>query len=785
MEQTTPEVTLDNCDKEPIHILGRIQSHGFLMVCRSTDFQIVQVSENAADYTSMSVESLLESTFSSLFNDDISQKLHNAVEEGLQKADTVWTLLIPDVQVNGQSQYWNLIAHTAHDIAPDLLLLEFEPIADDAAVQQYYQWPDQILQLALSSVSVEDIFDRCAVQIKEFTGFDRVMVYRFGKDWHGEVIAEAKNEELEPYLGLHYPASDIPAQARKLYVRNLVRIIADVGSETSVVTPAITPREHGDQSPLNLSDSVLRAVSPIHIEYLQNMGVQASMSISILNSGELWGLFACHHYAPKFVDYSLRSICKFISTILSGFLETKLVLFDSDYLTRLTGINEVLMKQMVVADHWTQGLTDSATTILQAVNCSGAAICLGNDVHLLGKTPSDAQVRLLVDWLNEQYQEGLFVTNQLSQIVHSPAAHPLVTEGSPTESTSTLTTENEHIAESLTDSISDIAGLLAIQLLPDSNDSILWFRPEVLQTVKWAGKPTKEMTITDDVVHLSPRKSFEVWSQTVEGQSEHWKLEEVEAVRRLAANVQSVIVSHTMKVEQINKELVQANKELDAFSYTVAHDLRSPLRHIESYSEILYEEYRDQLDDDALGILETVLHSTSRMKQLVNDLLAYSRIGRTEAIYNRFDPRPLIDEILKSLIDAKLEKTVVVRIDALPQLYGDQPMLRQVFTNILDNAVKYSSHESEPTIEIGGSADDEFTTIYVKDNGVGFDMEYVDKAYNVFGRLHTDDEFEGTGIGLAIVARIASTHNGRSWIESAPNIGTTIYFSIPTYSGLE
>lgn len=782
MNQTIPDVTIDNCDKEPIHILGRIQSHGFLIVCRRATAQIVQISQNATDYTGMATELLLQSNLADLLEPAIYQKLRDASQKESAPSDPIWTFLVPNVQVGKQATLWNLIAHTAHDIAPDLMLVEFEPMADETDLQQYYQWPQQILQLALSSDSLEEIFNLCAMRIKEFTGFDRVMVYRFGEEWHGEVIAEAKNAELEPYLGLHYPASDIPAQARQLYVRNLVRIIADVDSQPSSFSPSLTPREKGGESPLNLSDSSLRAVSPIHIEYLQNMGVKTSMSISILQDGKLWGLFACHHYHAKFVDYNLRSICRFISTILSGFLETKLTAFDSRYLAQLTSVNETLMTQMLEADYWVNGLTDAATTILEITNCTGVAVHLDEKIVLLGKTPSRTQLASLAGWIESRYKDGLFTTDRLSWIIKESATPFEDSTGSiDSEHSGALSEQVPISVEDFSDCITDIAGVMAIQLMKNTSVSILWFRPEVLQTVKWAGKPTKEMAITNDIVHLSPRKSFETWSQDIEGKSLPWKLEEIEAVRRLSSNIQSVIVSHTMQVDQINEELRRTNHELEAFSYSVAHDLRAPLRHIDSYAEILYDEYKEQLDDEAIEILKTILTSSARMKKLVHDLLAYSRVGRSKKIYNSFAARALVDEVLTFLLEPRVEKRIEVQINSLPDLYGDHPMMRQVFSNILDNAIKYSSREPEPKIEIGGYEDAEMATIYVKDNGVGFDMKYAENAFRIFSRLHSDDEFEGTGTGLAIVERVIGSHHGKTWIESAPTVGTTIYFSVPKF----
>ncbi len=307
-ESIQPQVDLTNCDKEPIHIPGKIQSHGVLLALDNADRRITHVSENLQHYFNIAAGDVLGKT--------LPEFLH---ESGLAKERADFTTYLdlqpadaPDagmVLTSKSGVAFHLIMHQSSNN----LLVEFEPLVDDkdADVQDIMS---SMLTQILGARTLKETLFFCVDQVKKIIGYDRVMIYRFAEDGHGEVVAESVNEGFESFYGLHYPSTDIPKQARELYKKNLVRIIADVHSADS---PILVKDEKALEKPLDLTDSVLRAVSPIHIQYLKNMGVYASFSVSLIANNELWGLIACHHYSPKLIDYRKRNSCKVIGQLLS------------------------------------------------------------------------------------------------------------------------------------------------------------------------------------------------------------------------------------------------------------------------------------------------------------------------------------------------------------------------------------------------------------------------------------------------------------------------------------
>jgi light-regulated signal transduction histidine kinase (bacteriophytochrome) len=228
-------------------------------------------------------------------------------------------------------------------------------------------------------------------------------------------------------------------------------------------------------------------------------------------------------------------------------------------------------------------------------------------------------------------------------------------------------------------------------------------------------------------------------------------------------------------------ELLQAaNKELEAFSYSVSHDLRAPLRHIDGYAALLSKSAGETMNDKARRYLQTISDSAKQMGQLIDDLLVFSRMGRQEMLRSTVNLNQLVKTVIHDLRLDLQGKTISWTIGVLPEVPGDPAMLRQVFMNLIANAVKFTATRPEPRIEIGAmqQAPHE-VTLYVRDNGVGFDMQYVNKLFGVFQRLHRNDEFEGTGIGLANVRRIIHRHGGHTWAEGALDLGATFYVSLP------
>ncbi|WP_080240275.1 ATP-binding protein [Spirosoma rigui] len=737
------DVNLINCDQEPIHILGYIQSHGYLCAIKPDTYTVVHASANLAELVGQPVAEVLGQSLDTLLakTDLPAATLIELLNVGQRNGS--WENINPNrIQINGHP--WNLIVHEHNG----LLLLEWEPTDKEHKVSLNQRLIAEALTEVQSSRRLTDLLQNTARRVKAIIGFDRVMVYRFSADWHGQVIAEEKEPDLEPFLGLNYPASDIPRQARELYKTNLVRLIADAGSQPSPILSE--PGWPADQ-PLDMTHSTLRAVSPVHIEYLINMGVHASMSISLLYRGELWGLISCHHYSPRFVDYPSRQAAKFVSQLLSAALEFRKDEEDQTQLLQRQEAGRRLHEQLLADEDVVRALTRHTTTALDLTGAEGVVLLFNNQQHRLGKTPDEAAVTQLVEWLKTTHIDSFLETSQLP-ILYKPA-----------------------------EAFSEVgAGILAIVLSRELNEYLIWFKPERIQQVTWAGNPEKAVTVNDDgQARLSPRKSFAAWTELVHNTSEPWGQIEVAVAIKLREDILQVVNRQANEIRILNQRLQAAYEELDAFSYTVSHDLRTPLSSIRCYSEILLEEYGENFNPDAKALFQKVIDSTDRMRGLIRHILFYSRMGRAEIKAQPIDMQQLLQTLREEIMITEKDRSLTIDITSTPDLTGDPTMVAQLFMNLMTNAAKYTQSKPVGQIQVHGEQLGSEVIYTVKDNGIGFDMKEAGKMFELFKRLENARSFKGSGVGLAIVKRIVNRHRGKIWYQSEPNHGATFYVSFP------
>ncbi|GJD31540.1 Phytochrome-like protein cph1 [Methylobacterium adhaesivum] len=738
--ETPPQIDLTACDREPIHIVGSVQPHGFLLSLDAETLAIAQASENVPAHAQVGAR--LDAVLPELvavvrrYLDDPPK------EDGAHYLRTV-TLI-------GTGLTYEVAAHRVDG----LVVLELEEI-DGADIEAGLDALTPRLRAFVQSLrvapSIEELCEIVATDIRHITGFDRALVYRFDRDWHGTVLAESGNGVLPSYLDLRFPASDIPAQARELYRRNRLRIIPDAGYRAVPIRPDRTPAG----KPLDLSQSVLRSVSPVHVEYMRNMGTMASMSVSILVDDTLWGLVSCHNREPRRVPLQARNACDFLTQIFALQLSARERGAQAEQRLALGAVQARLLGFMAEEDSFVDGLLKHPDDVMALVNAPGAAIVTGDRCRLIGITPREEDVRSLYDWLSSQTDEAeVFVTESMSELLPE--------------------------ARSFADTAS---GVLAISVSKKYASYILWFRPEVVRTVKWGGNPVKP-AIPDPAGgpdRLHPRKSFEIWKETVKARSLPWSVPEVEAAKDLRTSVLGIVLRRAEELASLSEELQRSNKELEAFSYSVSHDLRAPFRHIVGYSNLLKNRESANLSDKGRHYVETIIEAALSAGTLVDNLLTFSQMGRHALNRVSGDMNALIEEVRRKVMrDVPADRAVRWQIGTLGRAYADPFMLRLVVENLLSNAIKYTRGRPEAVIEIGRLPPTEGEAVfYVRDNGVGFDMAYVDKLFGVFQRLHRVEEFEGTGIGLANVRRIVERHGGRTWAEGKLGEGATFHFTLP------
>ncbi len=749
MAQDLPfSVDLTNCDREPIHIPGSIQPHGVLFALTEPDLTIVQSSANTAAFLGREPQELLGQPLSVLLGDEQVAYLRETLASEQVDENPLYTLTLA---VSGAEPRFDVIAHRISG----MLILELEPTkqSDQTMALRVYRMVKNAVAVCQRTSSVHEFAQALAVTVRKLTGFDRVMVYQFQPDNTGLVIAEEKRDDLEAFLELRYPASDIPKQARALYLRNWLRLIPDVTYQP-VPMQAIDPNH--PSIPLDMSFASLRSVSPIHIEYLTTMGVKASMSISLIKNDQLWGLIACHHYADThYLPYDIRAACEFLGYVVSLQIGEKEAAEDASYKLALQNVQAALVQHMSVANDVVAGLTRYKPNLTQFIEAGGTAVCLEGQCVLLGTTPPEPAVRQLIDWLAQEIPDSVFATDAL------PRQHPAITPFA-----------------------SAASGLLAVRLGRSRANYLLWFRPEVHRLVSWGGNPEKPVEVVAGGVRLSPRKSFEVWKETVTQTALSWRPSEVAAARDLRRAIIDLVLYKAEELSRLNDELTRSNVELDSFAYVASHDLKEPLRGLHNYAHFLIEDYSEKLDDEGKDKLHTLVRLAQRMEALIDSLLHYSRVGRLELTWVEVDLNTELADVV-ALLEPRLSASgVELRISQLlPHVRIDQARVREVFSNLITNAIKYND-KPEKWVEVGyqpvtDSEGREQYVFYVRDNGIGIPEEHEETIFRIFKRLHGRDEYGGgVGAGLTIAKKIVERHGGTIWLTSQLDEGSTFWFTL-------
>ncbi len=734
------DVALDLCAREPIHTPGAIQPYGVLLVIDPASLEVLE--------RAVSEPALIER-----FGDPLGQMLEVVLGGAL--ADCVEPVRQLAIDSSLHLGSIDLPAHGRHQVlahrSAQAVLLELEsPVAGQpTSLEALYPAIRQLMAAIETASTVEALCQIAAEHMRAMTGFDRTLVYQFDSGWNGIVIAEDGNGVLPSYLDLRFPESDIPAQARELYRRNRVRLIADANYSA---VPLVRAARQADAAPTDLSLSVLRSVSPVHLQYMRNMGTGSSMSVSLIHEGQLWGLVSCHSADARRLPYPVRTACEFMGQIVSLQIALKERARAVEERINRRSVLVRLLGRMAGDEEFMAALRQDPASLMSLTNAAGAAIVHKGDCLLVGQCPSRHEVLDIARWLaTEHAGDEVYATDHLASAWAA--------------------------GEALTDTAS---GLLAVSISQLHDSFLMWFRPEVVRTVRWGGDPRK--TAAPGTV-LSPRHSFEAWKETVQQRSLPWTDADRDAAHEMRTAIVDIVLRKAEEMAELNEQLLRSNKELEAFSYSVSHDLRAPFRHIVGYSELLGSSAAERLNATERRFLDTIVESAKSAGTLVDDLLSFSQMGRSTLGRMRLDMGALVSDVRRTLAFDHAGRDVEWKVGALPVIEADPTMMRLVWQNLLSNAVKFTREREHAIIEVGCERTDEEDIFFVRDNGCGFDMRYVDKLFGVFQRLHHVEEFEGTGIGLANVRRIVGRHGGRTWAEGVPGKGATLYFTLPHQYG--
>ncbi len=491
------------CGSLPISFVNQIQSYGFLLVCDGS-LKVLQVSDNAEIFTGISIDGFIDQNLSNLFTPESFEALHHKLSSSAQKRFTLTVGLSDTIH-----RTFLALVH----VKEDYCLFEFEP-ADELNRKGFREIYQQIHEASASIQQSKDLSQSLSIAVEElkaFSGFDKVMIYKFDEDWNGHVLAEAMEPEMESYFGITFPASDIPKQARELYLKNPYRLIPDIEYEPSKLYPVINPVSSGF---VDLGDCNLRGVIKVHLEYLKNMQVKSSMSTRILKDNRLWGLIACHHRESKFLNYDQCSVFELFSSIVS----TRLSALEMEQNLTKTMQNQSLMNS-IVEEIYSQNMLINAVdacagSIMQLLDCTGLVHVSESKVKLYGVCPPVASIHELVIWLQMKGYTTLFLTAGLSEAYEDAA-----------------------------DMASVASGLLVFPIIPAKGEYILCFRAEILQRINWGGNPNEAIQFNADMKTYHPRHSFEVWKEDIKNRSSPFQAYEI----NFAKDLQRIFIESRLK----------------------------------------------------------------------------------------------------------------------------------------------------------------------------------------------------------------------------------------------
>ena len=588
------QADLTNCERELIHLAGSIQPHGVFIAVDERNFRIVQASANAPALLGLETQVLLGQTVSSL-GGDVDGILRQLVLAG-DLVDPV--PLRCTVRVNTRLCVFE---GTVHRVCATFLLVELEPVevGDRVGLEhgQLLSHVDASVQMLGAASTIGTMADTVVRRVRDLVGYDRVMVYRFDPDGHGKIIAEARDPRLDSLLGHHYPSTDIPQRARELYVRTRLRVLVDVHYEAAPLVPRRLP-DRDDE--LDMSLCHLRSMSPLHLQYLKNMGVTATLVVSLVRDGRLWGLIACHHYSPRNLSFAVRTAAELLAEVIATRIAAIENYAHAQVAIQVRRLEQRLIEATSTEGDWRLALFRNPHTLLQPVEATGAALFFEGEILTSGEVPSTPELRALLQWVHGQDHDGLFSCSTVAR------ANPALESLTPTAS-----------------------GVLAVRLSTSSQDYLMWFRKEQLLTVTWAGDPTKPV-IGNDPLELSPRRSFAAWSEIVRGSALPWSSGETALARAFGCSLVDIIL-------QVNAvRLLIAEHQLGQTRSAVANS-REPViivddrLHVLFANDAFYQLARRPRDSwPTLDAIAEIFFAPAQVKDMLATLASERRAWRGE-----------------------------------------------------------------------------------------------------------------------------------------------------------
>ena len=741
---------LQNCEDEAIHLIESVQSFGYVIAIDPESKKVQVVSENINDL--FKVDIVPNQTLITELIDVPSaeaptfQTIYETVKGGNTRRAYQWKFAKNALWLDSWEKEGSGVAFDSNG----LLVIELEP-TPQLSYEAAQQWVpmDVDIRTLLPDVddceSINDVADAIAQVFKRYIGFSSVMVYQFDKDYCGEVIGEAKAASSRSFKGLKFPASDIPSQARDLYLKNRVRCVFDVEEAPIGLQPPIA--ESG-RPPVNLSMSMVRSVSPVHITYLKNMGVRSSFSVSLVFEGRLWGLLACHNNEPRYIDQKKRLVCESLGHLYAWQLHTKALHEKKEqFQIRQRKLNNII-HQLTSYPNPLEAITQKEAGLLDVANASGMAVITPIDKYLVGRTPSEKTLTRLLNKLVVTNSEESIAINKLGNEVTEDC------------------------------DLNGIRGMYISCVSAKLGYYTVWFREPKDKTIRWAGKEAAKKDIGKS---LTPRNSFDMYLQSVADESVEW----TEDDQLIIEGFDHLFIPYALSLKasldkQISK-LEELDKAKDQFLASISHELRSPLNSIVGWTDLALMDVKNvERMTDALGVIK---RAASTQAALINDILDLSRIisGTMKLSIHSLNIASSISEVAKSFEAGFASKNIKLSInceDDHTQILGDNLRIKQVINNLLSNALKFTSKGG--TVHVRGKREHSNYLFRVKDNGKGMTQEQVARVFERFYQGKNEHNKHGLGLGLSIVKSLVEMHGGEIYAESdGLNSGTTFFVSMP------
>lgn len=747
---------LTSCDKEPIHIPSRIQNTGYMIVVQNSTFNILQVSDNIKSLFQEDSDKVIGDTLYSYLKENFINKIENIINQSDGDEKNIFL----EISILNKNYFGVLHKNI------DYFIMELEPA--DNKQEDVTKDTQSVISMSMkhcnSDLSLQELLEEIAVSVKKISGFDRVLVYKFDEDGHGSVLAQAKEDFCENFLNHYFPASDIPKQARELYLKNKFRIIEDVKSQTSNLIPYLNPITN---SPLDMSFCCLRAVSPIHIEYLKNMKVASSMSISLIIGGKLWGLVACHNYSAKYISLKNHKTYDILSDIYSSQIEHKQLILQHKRFSDLQYKRQLFLNLIDSSDEieYKKVLRKYSNFLKDTVTCDICVLFYKEDIICSSLEIPKDELFVLLDIFKQNAQDDLFYCSNLG--LNYPSA----------------------------DNLSIKPGGMICQTVSKSDSIYLMFiRFEQIYYRKWAGEPKKEVTYKNGIIQIEPRASFETWKECVKGSCERFNEDEIESVK-ITANQLNIIIekfkfyfeAKRLKLEnKKQKELFLINKmdSLQELIRNIAHQWRQPLNVISIGTTTLrLKNEMETLDKDSFyKTIESITKSTQYLSKTIED---FELLLKNEEKYEEFEYETLIESFLRLTENITEENgiKIILNIDDNLKSKGYPNQLLQCFINFLNNSkdafINNDIKLNERFIFISLYPNRNGVILEFKDTAGGIDENIILKVFEPY--FTTKHQSLGTGLGLSSSYNfIKKSMKGEINLENEE-----FYFNDKKYSGVK